>query len=674
MKIVVLIFLTIHSFIYASIHLELEGYQYPYLGNPVTVNIVSTDYMECFSGFVVIHNALFEYCITYPAAGDYGYNEHYPMPPDDAYYLFSGGFMATLPFPGIHHSVGFIMSDYNMVVELADEYFNLLDVLVISTLLDPYVDANAGGPYLIYEGESLVLDGRGSAHGGLNNGIEGYNWEIDGITVGSGEQLEIAYTDLPESIKQGGVHILSLHVWGSYDIGEPYPGLTEDSDETTLEIVRSFNITSPQNDDAWNSGGYHTIQWNTLSIVENVKIEYSIDPNSSEWILIDQIPNSGSYNWIVPEHTSQKCLIRISNATDSNVFKTSEIFTIYECTFYSDLNNDCFVNLEDFAILASNWLATEFALKTSVIGEGGIITPSISIYIKGEVVTLIANPDSGYRVKAWTGTDDDSSTSNINTVTMNSDKNVTVEFELIFIPALSIYVDGSKAPSYVYDYDLSLPPLVKTVQIYSNHNLPWSGILKLHTKDNIITHFQDAYTYNLAGINGMNTPSDIDLLEWSFVSSGSPQPGIQHSVNFIIDYPYGNIAFECLKLELFIYNESVGNFQLIDTLTWTENLMEPYTAVRAEGPFHVSPNSTVVFKACECYEGLVFYDWWIGDYLVNLDQGNNLELSYGTLFNTYGLNVGIHEILLEATYFVDLGNGYEEASFAYDNTTLEILP
>jgi hypothetical protein len=50
-------------------------------------------------------------------------------------------------------------------------------------------------------------------------------------------------------------------------------------------------------------------------------------------------------------------------------------------------------------------------------------------YTDGTVVTLTAVPDNGYQVMAWTGTDDNSRTSNTNTVTMNADRTVTVRFE-----------------------------------------------------------------------------------------------------------------------------------------------------------------------------------------------------------------------------------------------------
>ncbi|MHC4333395.1 MAG: right-handed parallel beta-helix repeat-containing protein [Planctomycetota bacterium] len=70
-----------------------------------------------------------------------------------------------------------------------------------------------------------------------------------------------------------------------------------------------------------------------------------------------------------------------------------------------------------------------FLLVTNVVGRFGFIVPRMGYYSAGGVVMLTALPERGYVVEQWTGTDDDSSTANINYVTMDSDKMVTVEFE-----------------------------------------------------------------------------------------------------------------------------------------------------------------------------------------------------------------------------------------------------
>jgi uncharacterized repeat protein (TIGR02543 family) len=69
---------------------------------------------------------------------------------------------------------------------------------------------------------------------------------------------------------------------------------------------------------------------------------------------------------------------------------------------------------------------------SSISISGGTVTisPNPQVngkYTKSTKVTLTANPASGYDLKGWSGTDSD--TSNPTTVTMNSNKRVTVTFE-----------------------------------------------------------------------------------------------------------------------------------------------------------------------------------------------------------------------------------------------------
>ncbi|MDD5011662.1 MAG: right-handed parallel beta-helix repeat-containing protein, partial [Phycisphaerae bacterium] len=97
-----------------------------------------------------------------------------------------------------------------------------------------------------------------------------------------------------------------------------------------------------------------------------------------------------------------------------------------------------------------------YDLAASVVGGHGTVSPVSGSYAAGAIVDLTADADSGYRVKQWTGTDNDSLKTSANQVTMNSNKTVTVEFEVI--PSI-IYVDddGPGEPlengSQTYPYD-----------------------------------------------------------------------------------------------------------------------------------------------------------------------------------------------------------------------------
>jgi len=62
----------------------------------------------------------------------------------------------------------------------------------------------------------------------------------------------------------------------------------------------------------------------------------------------------------------------------------------------------------------------------------GTVKPTSAVVYEGRgsnVVVLHAYPDQGYKVKGWTGTDDDTSTALINRVTITKDTYVTVQFE-----------------------------------------------------------------------------------------------------------------------------------------------------------------------------------------------------------------------------------------------------
>ena len=77
----------------------------------------------------------------------------------------------------------------------------------------------------------------------------------------------------------------------------------------------------------------------------------------------------------------------------------------------------------------------QFSLTTSVVG--GIGTISVlpaplpdGNYYAGTVVTITATPQSGWVVKQWTGTDNDSEVTAAQTVVMNSNRAVTVDFKI----------------------------------------------------------------------------------------------------------------------------------------------------------------------------------------------------------------------------------------------------
>jgi List-Bact-rpt repeat protein len=70
-------------------------------------------------------------------------------------------------------------------------------------------------------------------------------------------------------------------------------------------------------------------------------------------------------------------------------------------------------------------------------GPNGTLTadPAGPAYMPGTVVALTATPAAQWTIQAWSGSDDDASTSPLNHVTMNSNRTVGVQFASTTCPA-----------------------------------------------------------------------------------------------------------------------------------------------------------------------------------------------------------------------------------------------
>ena len=82
----------------------------------------------------------------------------------------------------------------------------------------------------------------------------------------------------------------------------------------------NLSLTSPTGGESWTAGTVHDITW-TSSGIAKVKIEYSSD-NGSTWKVIadSTAAAAGSYSWAVPRTISEKCLVKISNPANTEVF------------------------------------------------------------------------------------------------------------------------------------------------------------------------------------------------------------------------------------------------------------------------------------------------------------------------------------------------------------------
>ena len=132
------------------------------------------------------------------------------------------------------------------------------------------------------------------------------------------------------------------------DMGYHYP-MTEEPSLTLIEPNGGETLISGQN---------HTISWQSTGAVRYVKVEYSLN-NGSSWSEVSppSSGDSGSYLWNLPAVDSNQCLVRITDEFLPYATDTSDsTFTIFICHLQGDLDGNCYVNFDDFVIIANEWL------------------------------------------------------------------------------------------------------------------------------------------------------------------------------------------------------------------------------------------------------------------------------------------------------------------------------
>jgi len=139
-------------------------------------------------------------------------------------------------------------------------------------------------------------------------------------------------------------------------------------------------------------------------------------------------------------------------------------------------------------------------IQTPNPSNGGTISPSPGQYIKdkGKVVSLTAMPSFGWQIDRWEGTNNDSSTSTTNTVTMTADRSVRVLFK-------------EAMPGTVFTYsgtgEMNTPPFqVESSPWKLSYTASWDGHFAMNVKGKLIVNHgvsagqsHETYVYDTTG-------------------------------------------------------------------------------------------------------------------------------------------------------------------------------
>lgn len=104
-----------------------------------------------------------------------------------------------------------------------------------------------------------------------------------------------------------------------------------------------IRVTSPNGGEVWLVDETRDVTWVSENFYgENVDIEFSADGGSSWSTIVSSTPNDGVYAWLIPDSTSDICLVKVSDSEDGDPSDQSDDFfsIIYTSYFEIDAEPD----------------------------------------------------------------------------------------------------------------------------------------------------------------------------------------------------------------------------------------------------------------------------------------------------------------------------------------------
>lgn len=179
------------------------------------------------------------------------------------------------------------------------------------------INASKSGHVSISAASQLTSLG---ANGNASVVIEGRNFSINSQPVSPGADGSYSISGISGTVA------------GWFRNGTFFSSQITITSPSLLTLVSPVaSLLNPNGEELIMAGSSYTINWSNNFPIETILIEYSTD-NGGIWMPVSppNIGNTGSYNWLVPNISSEECLIRISDGADPSVTDTSDgIFSVY---------------------------------------------------------------------------------------------------------------------------------------------------------------------------------------------------------------------------------------------------------------------------------------------------------------------------------------------------------
>ncbi|MBN1689294.1 MAG: hypothetical protein JW893_09345, partial [Candidatus Omnitrophica bacterium] len=150
----------------------------------------------------------------------------------------------------------------------------------------------------------------------------GRHWVVaSGVTESNtADQIETRIRDFPKDVGIGSFYFRAFFYSPSGMEPVELEGLEVDY------LPNKLTMVSPNGEEAWLIGSEQVVRWNSAGQVDKIRIEYSHDGFKKDFRTIAQeIPNTGSYSWLIPNEPDTQVKLRVMDALDPRVYDLSDV-------------------------------------------------------------------------------------------------------------------------------------------------------------------------------------------------------------------------------------------------------------------------------------------------------------------------------------------------------------
>jgi len=160
-----------------------------------------------------------------------------------------------------------------------------------------------------------------------------------------------------------------------------------------------LQVTSPNGGEIWFTGSLHNITWTSQGLISDVKIDYSTDAGANWSLVIASTANTGTYSWTIPDTPSESALVRISDASNSEVSDISDaLFTIKKaivsgCKILFDISHGFTQDIQGYPVDTTYWSHLILALRSA---GHMVVTDQPNFNLSGYNVVFLSVPKEDY--------------------------------------------------------------------------------------------------------------------------------------------------------------------------------------------------------------------------------------------------------------------------------------